>query len=73
MGSNYKCYKHRYFLMILKSNIFVEDIIHVNNSEVSIIEWKSYEEAIKCIRPYNLEKIRMITNINKTFENMKLI
>lgn len=72
MGSNYKSYKHRYFLMIFKSNIH-EDTIHVDNSEVSMIEWKTYDEAVQCIRPYNLEKIRMITYVHKSFEHMKLI
>jgi len=42
-------------------------------SEVSKMEWKSYEECIECIRPYNLEKKRMITNIHTMLKTYKLL
>ena len=32
--------------------------------EVSKMEWKTFEECIDCIRPYNLEKKSLITNIH---------
>jgi len=75
MGSNYKTYKHRYFLMKmnLKALNLKEECLDFDKMEVSKIEWKTYEEAIQCIRPYNLEKIRMLTNINNCFENLKLV
>ena len=38
-------------------------------SEVSKMEWKSYEDCMYSIRPYNLEKKRMITNIHTTLTN----
>ena len=34
-------------------------------SEVSKLEWKTVEECISSIRPYNLEKKQLIININK--------
>jgi hypothetical protein len=34
-------------------------------TEVSKIAWKTYEECMQIIRPYNLEKKQLITNINK--------
>ena len=34
-------------------------------SEVSKIEWKTYEQAIASIRPYNLEKINILNTVNK--------
>ena len=34
------------------------------NTEVSSIGWKNIEDAISCMRPYNLEKITMIAKIH---------
>jgi len=62
MGSNYKSYKHKYFLMNLPANI--ESSHSYDNSEVSKVEWKTYDECIQCIRPYNLEKKRILQNIH---------
>lgn len=33
-------------------------------SEVSKMEWKTLDESLMCFRPYNLEKIRIIKNID---------
>ena len=63
MGSNYKSYKHRYYLV----NIPYEHSQNMSNferAEVSKMEWKTYEECMRDIRPYNLEKKRIITNIH---------
>jgi ADP-ribose pyrophosphatase YjhB (NUDIX family) len=70
-GSNYKSYKHKYFIMYINYN----DTLNVNNyqkSEVSKMEWKTYDECIACIRPYNLEKIRMITNVDTCLRNFNI-
>ena len=42
-------------------------------SEVSKIEWKSYQDAISSIRSYNLEKIKMLTRVNKCLNMYKII
>jgi hypothetical protein len=34
-----------------------------DNNEVSKLEWKTFDEALKCIRDYNLEKKKMIRDI----------
>ena len=41
-------------------------------SEVSKMEWKTYDECISIIRPYNLEKIRLIKNIHNTLSQYDL-
>ena len=65
LGSNYKSYKHKYYLMYMKyENSFSTD--NFEKSEVSEMVWKTYEECLECIRPYNHEKRRMITQINNT-------
>jgi hypothetical protein len=35
-------------------------------TEVSKMEWKTYEECMNSIRDYNIEKKRLITRINNT-------
>ena len=66
MGSNHRCYKHKYYLMYMPSKKTATTMF--DKSEVSKIEWKTYEECLASIRPYNLEKIRIIQHIHKCLE-----
>ena len=62
-GSNYKSYKHKYFVgMINYQNS--ELLNNYEKSEVSKIEWKSLSQCFESIRSYNLEKKRLISNIH---------
>jgi len=66
-GSNYKSYKHKYYLMYMD----YDNTLNMENyerTEVSKMEWKSYEECIECIRDYNLEKKRLITKVNQSLK-----
>jgi 8-oxo-dGTP pyrophosphatase MutT (NUDIX family) len=63
IGSNHKAYKHKYFLAIDKNNGNSDDMQNYQKSEVSKLEWKTIEECLQCIRPYNLEKKKNILNI----------
>ena len=66
-GSNYKSYKHKYYLAFMDDNI---DILNkFQKSEVSKLEWKTYNECIDSIRPYNTEKIKMLDKINNVINN----
>lgn len=62
-GSNYKSYKHKYYLMNIS---YLDSLLPTifENTEVSDIGWKSINDCISCIRPYNLEKIKMISKIH---------
>lgn len=62
-GSNYKSYKHKYFLAYIDNNITA--VKNYQTSEVSKVEWKDYENTLKSIRSYNLEKIDIIKQVNK--------
>lgn len=64
MGSNYRSYKHKYFLMYMK-NTEIGKQYTIDNNEVSKVEWKTYEECLSDIRPYNLEKKRIFQDIYK--------
>ena len=70
IGTNQKAYKHKYFLAYIE-NIDIE-LTKFQKSEVSCLEWKTFEECINSIRPYNLEKKKLITNINKVLEEYRL-
>ena len=63
MGSNFKTYKHKYYLMYMN---YADTMIKTNfqKSEVSRISWKTIEESVAAIRPYNVEKKRLIKNID---------
>ena len=69
-GSNFKSYKHKYFLGHIENPIYHQNF---QKSEVSDMKWLSLEECIKKIRPYNLERIELINNINKVLHKYSLI
>jgi 8-oxo-dGTP pyrophosphatase MutT (NUDIX family) len=71
-GSNYKSYKHKYYLLQMKDSPPPKVISPFDNSEVSKVEWKTYEQCMETIRPYNLEKKRLLTNIYKCLKQYKL-
>jgi len=63
MGSNYKSYKHKYFLTFMD---YTESHKHVftANTEVSKMEWKTADACLDKIRPYNEEKRRLLHKVN---------
>jgi len=63
IGSNYKLYRHKYYLMYMSTPQPVE--YTYDESEISKIEWKSFDDCMSSIRGYNLEKKRMIENIHE--------
>tara|TARA_B100001063_G_scaffold230355_1_gene243398 strand:- start:499 stop:1317 length:819 start_codon:yes stop_codon:yes gene_type:complete len=69
-GSNYKSYKHKYFLAYIDNP---KQHSNFQKSEVSQMKWLSLEECLKKIRPYNLERIELINNINKVLHKYSLI
>ena len=70
-GSNYKSYKHKYYLGYINNNVIPEE--QYQCSEVSSLKWKTYQEAIEDIRPYNLERKNILSNVNKVLEEYRLL
>tara|TARA_B100001287_G_scaffold276605_1_gene288132 strand:+ start:3004 stop:3807 length:804 start_codon:yes stop_codon:yes gene_type:complete len=64
-GSNYKSYKHKYFLMYVDYNKSLTPC-KFEKSEVSKMEWKNYENSMNSIRNYNVEKKRVLSKIFNT-------
>ena len=70
MGSNLKTYKHKYFVAFIDTQNGANpiDLTQYQKGEVSKIVWKSYDECIDIIRPYNIEKKQMIAQLNVTIK-----
>lgn len=70
IGSNYKPYKHKYFLACMEASM--DDLTNFQKTEVSKLEWKTVEHCLQSIRPYNLEKKQVIQNINTVLQEYRL-
>lgn len=65
MGSNYKSYKHKYYLTYMPYEESLRECV-VQSSEVSCAEWKTYDDCMASIRHYNVEKKRILENAHQT-------
>jgi hypothetical protein len=70
LGSNYKPYKHKYYLMQMN---YEETEISFRSTEVSKVAWKTYEECMELFRFYNVEKKQMLSKIHSLLENFTLV
>jgi|SaaInlStandDraft_5_1057022.scaffolds.fasta_scaffold00804_5 ADP-ribose pyrophosphatase YjhB (NUDIX family) len=70
-GSNYKSYRHKYYLSIFFGDNTVEPT-HYQRCEIGAAKWMSYNECIEHIRDYNLEKIEMFNKVNKVITNYRI-
>lgn len=70
IGSNLKSYKHKYYLAHMNESS--DMLSNFQKTEVSKLEWKTVKDCMSSIRPYNLEKIRMVKNISSILEEYKL-
>lgn len=71
MGSNYRSYRHKYFLTCQ-----TEPTPQVNTqfvcSEVSKIAWKTLDETLDILRPYNTEKRELIKRVDTAIRRFYL-
>ena len=71
IGTNFKCYKFKYFLAYIDdSNV---NLSHFQKTEVSGIEWLTFDDCNKKIREYHYEKKNNLEKINKTIKYLRLI
>ena len=65
-GTNSNKYKHVYYVANSKNNIepSIDPENFLQTSEISDIKWLTFHECIQMIRPYNKEKIKMITDLH---------
>lgn len=69
-GSNYKSYKHKYFIAFMEEGSYNSSLFQF--TEVSKMEWKTYDDAMNLIRPYNLEKKNILTRVENIVNTYKL-
>lgn len=67
-GSNFKSYKHKYYLCRMDYNNTVNED-NFQKSEIGDLKWFSYEDCINNIRNYNYEKKEMLMKINRILNN----
>lgn len=74
MGSNMKTYKHKYYVacMHLPDQLPCEPT-NFQKTEVSKMAWFTYDECIQHIRPYNLEKINILFNLNNAINECVMV
>lgn len=70
IGSNYKSYKHKYYMAYMNNT--ADNLQNFQKTEVSKLEWKTLNECLTSMRPYNLEKKRIIMNIHKILQEYRL-
>lgn len=70
IGSNYKGYKHRYYVGYIDINSKPDK--PYQESEVSDMIWLSYEEIKQKIRPYNLEKLEILKKVNTVLTRYRI-
>jgi 8-oxo-dGTP pyrophosphatase MutT (NUDIX family) len=71
-GSNYKSYKHKYYLNTMS---YADSLAprNIQACEVSASEWKTYDECLQAIRPYNVEKRNMLGSIDRMLRENVLV
>ena len=69
-GSNYKSYKHKYFLGIITNNCQPDNDFQIY--EINEIKWVQINNVNNFIRDYNYEKKFIINDLNKLLETYKL-
>jgi ADP-ribose pyrophosphatase YjhB (NUDIX family) len=70
-GSNYKSYKHKYYVTYIK----YKDTLsyrHLQTSEVSGSSWMTADMCNCAIRSYNVEKRRILESVEKMLNNNTL-
>ena len=68
-GSNYKSYKHKYYIAYMSKND--NSIDNFQKTEVSKIKWMHFKDCIEIIRPYNLERIDTLSKVNTILTKYK--
>jgi 8-oxo-dGTP pyrophosphatase MutT (NUDIX family) len=72
MGSNYKSYKHKYYICYIDYDDSIQWQGSVQREEVSTMSWKPFEQCLADIRSYNTEKINMLTHIHNCLTRYNL-
>ena len=77
IGSNYQAYRDSYFLAKFDNtktgtSAGLCEPIHYQKSEISDAKWVTYEELLKTIRPYHLERIKIVKKVDSLLNKKSL-
>jgi 8-oxo-dGTP pyrophosphatase MutT (NUDIX family) len=70
-GTNGKAYRHRYYLGMIEDGEV--DLSHYQRSEVHMVQWMTYDDAMKAIRPYHTEKRRALTIASELVSQLRIM
>jgi 8-oxo-dGTP pyrophosphatase MutT (NUDIX family) len=78
MGSNVKTYKHKYYIAYFPLSQTTATVMshHLSSkfqkTEVSKMAWFTFDECMRHIRPYNLEKINILRKLNNALKEHEI-
>ena len=78
MGSNVKTYKHKYYIAYFPLSQTAATVAanhgppKFQKTEVSKMAWFTFDECMRHIRPYNLEKINILRNLNDALKEYEI-
>lgn len=74
-GSNMKKYKHIYYVAKTDNMIDYKKSNFTSNQliEISHIDWLTYDEVMKLIRPYQIEKKIILHNVNNYLNSYNIV
>ena len=73
IGSNYKSYRHKYYIMNIDYLESISCLKTYQKSEVSGMQWGSFDQCINKIRSYNLEKKRILENVYQCIQCTRIV
>lgn len=71
-GSNFKSYKHKYYLAYIENGEKTINLDGFQREEVGNMEWKTLNDALHCIRDYHVERKDIMKNVESVIRNMKM-
>ena len=69
IGSNNKSYKHKYFVAMMDFRDSLDQMPY-QATEVSKTEWKTHTNCLTSIRPYSLEKKKIISSVFEVISHL---
>ena len=70
IGSNFKPYKHKYYIVQME---YTSVDPTFQSSEVSCVEWKTFEQCVAAFRFYNEEKKQMLSKIHSMLNHFTVV
>jgi 8-oxo-dGTP pyrophosphatase MutT (NUDIX family) len=71
-GSNFKSYKHKYYLGYIENGEQAVNLAGFQKEEVGNMEWKTLSDALGSIRDYHVERKEILRNVDMVIMNLKL-